>query len=389
MTREPWERPPHWPSPEDRRAHWRDWRTDPRSAPWRHARWHARGQPFLRRIVRVLVILLVLISAWTGLVTFVTTRWLGGGGHPAFLAWIGSAVLTVALPILGLALAARVFRSYALPLADIMDAAEAVASGDLETRVQARGSREFQRLAQSFNHMIEELSRIDRQRRNLTADVAHELRTPLHIIRGNLEGILDGVYAPTPEHIEATLQETRALARLVDDLRTLSLAESGQLPLVLEPVDAGDLLADVVTSFGAQAESAGVALSYTVAATPLELLGDAGRLDQVLSNLVNNALRHTPSGGRITLTAAPMDGQVRITVADDGEGIAPDDLPFVFDRFWRGDRVRTHSGSTGLGLAIAGQLIKAHDGAISVASLPGDGTTFTLDLPLAPSHEES
>ena len=377
MSQDPYERM------RERRAQWRDWRTEAKSAHWRHARLHARGRFFLRRVLGILLVLFVLISGWTGLVTFLTTRLAGGAGPTAFFAWISSLVLVFTLPLLALAMAARVFRSYAMPLADIMDAAEAVANGDLETRVQARGSREFLRLAQSFNHMIEELARIDQQRRNLTADVAHELRTPLHIIRGNLEGILDGVYAPTPGHIEATLQETRALARLVDDLQTLSLAESGQLPLVLEPVDVGDLLADVVTSFSAQAESADVALSYTVAA-PMELLGDAGRLDQVLSNLVNNALRHTPSGGYIKLAAARVDGQARITVADNGEGIPPEDLPFVFDRFWRGDRARAHTGGTGLGLAIAGQLIKAHDGAISVASLPGDGTTFTLDLPLAP-----
>ena len=382
MSRDSWERM------RERRAQWRDWRTQAKINHLRYARHHPRGRPFLRRVLGVLVLFFLLIGGWTGLVTFVTTRLLGGDGHPAVLAWVSNLVLMFVLPVLGVMLVARAFRSYALPLADLMDAAEAVANGDLETRVEARGSREFLRLAHSFNHMIEELARIDQQRRNLTADVAHELRTPLHIIRGNLEGILDGVYEPTPEHIEATLQETRALARLVDDLRTLSLAESGELPLVLEPVDAGDLLADVVTSFGAQAESENVALSYS-APDSLELLGDAGRLDQVLSNLVNNALRHTTSGGHITLTAAPMNGQVRLTVTDDGDGIAPEDLPFVFDRFWRGDRARTHSGSTGLGLAIAGQLIKAHDGEISVDSLPGDGTTFTIDLPPAPPHTKS
>jgi two-component system OmpR family sensor kinase/two-component system sensor histidine kinase BaeS len=374
------------------RGHWREWHPDAGPPPWIHEKWRTHRRSFLRRVLIGLLALLGLVAGWMMLLAFMFAGWHGGGGPfmwqdrpgPPFVIffWIGGLGLMLALPLLALTLAARVFRSYALPLADIMDAAESVANGDLDVRVEERGSREFQRLAHSFNRMTEELARTDRQRRNLTADVAHELRTPLHIIRGNLEGILDGVYAPTPEHIEATLQETRTLARLVDDLRTLSLAESGQLPLVLEPVDVADLLADVVTSFSAQAESAGIDLRCAAdAATPLEIQGDAGRLDQVLSNLVSNALRHTPSGGRITLSAEAADGCVRLTVADTGEGIAPEDLPFVFDRFWRGDRARSHSGSTGLGLAIAAQLVRAHGGAIRVASRPGDGTTFTLDLP--------
>ena len=184
--------------------------------------------------------------------------------------------------------------------------------------------------------------------------MAHELRTPLHIIQGNLEGVLDGVYAPTPEHIEATLEETRQLARLVEDLRTLSLAESGELPLVREAVDVGDLLADVATSFSAQAEAAGVDLRVTTAdAVPPVVMGDAGRLDQVLSNLVANAIRHTPRGGNISLAAANAGNRVRITVADTGEGIAAEDLPYIFDRFWRGDRARSHGGGAGSGLGLA------------------------------------
>jgi two-component system sensor histidine kinase BaeS len=266
--------------------------------------------------------------------------------------------------------------------------------------------------------MIEELERADQQRRNLTADVAHELRTPLHIIQGNLEGILDDVYEPTEEHISATLDETRLLARLVDDLRTLSLAEAGQLPLVWEPVDIAELLADVGTSFSGQAEVAGVDLRIkpalpvpstvegpvpsavegpvpsTVegslpngadgAPSAMTITADVGRLDQVLGNLMANALRYTPAGGTITLSAEPVDGGVRITVSDTGEGIPAEDLPYLFDRFWRGDRSRSHAGGagSGLGLAIARQLVQAHGGRIGVESQPGQGTTFTIELPL-------
>jgi two-component system OmpR family sensor kinase/two-component system sensor histidine kinase BaeS len=232
--------------------------------------------------------------------------------------------------------------------------------------------------------MVGELERADQQRRNLTADVAHELRTPLHIIQGNLEGILDGVYAPTEEHISATLEETRALARLVDDLRTLSLAEAGELPLEREPVDVAELLSDVCTSFSGEAEVAGIDLVVDVeSASPLVVSGDAGRLDQVLGNLVSNALRYVPPGGQITLHAEAAGDGVRIAVSDTGSGIPAEDLPYVFDRFWKGDRSRSRAGGmgSGLGLAIARQLVQAHGGQIDVESTEGRGTTFTIELP--------
>jgi signal transduction histidine kinase len=229
--------------------------------------------------------------------------------------------------------------------------------------------------------MVSELERSDQLRRNLTADVAHELRTPLHIIQGNLEGLLDGVYQATPEQINLLLDEARQLVRLVEDLRTLSLAEAGQLPLEREAVDIRELLDDVATSFSGQAEAAGVALQVEdrPGAEPLIVQGDAGRLDQVLSNLVANALRHTPSGGKITLRAEVAQDGVRLQVADNGSGISPEDLTNIFDRFWSGDRAR-RDGS-GLGLAIARQLVQAHGGRIAVESQLDQGTTFTIDLP--------
>ena len=221
------------------------------------------------------------------------------------------------------------------------------------------------------------------------------------LIQGNLEGILDDVYQPTEEHISATLDETRLLARLVEDLRTLSLAEAGQLPLVWEPVDVAELLADVGTSFSGQAEAAGVDLRIEPALlvpstvegslpngadgdpSTMTITADVGRLDQVLGNLMANALRYTPAGGTITLRAEPAGGGVRITVSDTGEGIPAEDLPYLFDRFWRGDRSRSHAGGagSGLGLAIARQLVQAHGGRIGVESQPGQGTTFTIELP--------
>lgn len=308
--------------------------------------------------------------------------------------WLLSVVCAVPLVFMMLAglVGSLAFRRIGSPVAEVMAAADQVANGNLDVRVHEEAPGEFGRLASSFNRMTAELARSDQQRRNFTADVAHELRTPLHIIQGNLEGILDGVYEATPEHINATLDETRLLARLVNDLQTLSLAESGQLPLHRRPLVVADLLSDVVTSFSNQAAAAGVRLEtvYSADGDPsgidLVIEADPDRLDQVLSNLVSNALRHTPAGGSITLQVVPCEGGARITVADTGSGISPEDLPFVFDRFWRGDRARTrHEGAgSGLGLAIARQLVQAHGGTIQVESRPGEGTCFTIDLPSKP-----
>ncbi len=289
------------------------------------------------------------------------------------------------LPMLTLMLGRWVRRRVANPLAEIMEAAESVSQGDLSVRVNSTERGEFRRLTKSFNHMVAELQHSDQLRRSLTADVAHELNTPLHIIQGYLEGILDGVYQPDEETINTLLEETHLLTRLVEDLRTLSLAEGGQLPLVIEPVNLAELLADVQTSFSGQAEAAEIALQIEAAAD-LTLAADADRLDQILSNLVANALRYTPAGGQITLQAAAADAGISITVQDTGSGIDPEDLPLVFERFWRADKSRQHGDGSGqgLGLAIARQLVQAHGGRIAVASQLGQGTTFSIWLPTTP-----
>jgi two-component system sensor histidine kinase BaeS len=382
------ERPPYpyrRPDPSD--PDWQAWERW-----WRHQRYlhsrlaRKRGRSLFLRFFLVFGVVALLSAGGIGAFAALVARVVEQQGAVGPLVWAAGCGLSLALPLLALTLAVQGFRGIAHPLADVMGAAEAVAGGDLTARVEETSRGPFGKLGRTFNRMVEELERTEEQRRNLTADVAHELRTPLHIIQGNLEGVLDGVYEPTPEHINATLEETHLLARLIEDLRMLSAAESGQLVLRTEPVRAGDLLADAATSFGGVAEAAGIDLRVEAAddAANTLLTVDAARMNQVLGNLVANALRYTPEGGAITLGARRAAGGVTLTVRDTGVGIPAEDLPFVFDRFWRGDRARTHAEGVGggLGLPIARQLVELHGGQIEVDSAAGQGTIFTIWLPV-------
>jgi signal transduction histidine kinase len=308
-------------------------------------------------------------------------------GPPAMHAALrgGICIFSLLFVVFVVASARRLFRGIAAPLGEVMEAADAVAGGDLSARVPETGGGIFRQLSRSFNHMAGELERSDERRRRLTADVAHELHNPLHVLQGNLEGILDGVYQADQAHIRSTLDETRLLSRLVEDLQTLSLAEAGQLDLVFEQVDLAELVTDVRTSFSGQAEEGEIDLIVELSEQRDGLVarGDTERLQQVLGNLVAKALRHTPPGGTIRIGAAPAVSGAVLSVEDTGVGIQAEDLPYIFDRFWKGDRARARNSfsGSGLGLAIARELVRAHGGTIEVRSEPGRGTQFRIRLP--------
>ncbi len=301
-----------------------------------------------------------------------------------FLETVNRAVVWAVLLVAAAALLAAVLLSRQLvaPLRQLTAAAEAMASGDLSQRVDVRAGDEIGDLALAFNRMAGDLQVAEAQRRQMTADIAHELRNPLSVIRGNLEAIFDGIYPADVEHLTPIYEETMLLQRLVEDLRLLSLADAGQLQLIRSDVDVERLLAGIAESAQAVAQDKGITLQVETPEEPLVVDGDADRLRQVVGNLVSNALRYTPAGGTVTLRVRSSGTRACIAIADTGPGISAEDLPYVFERFYRGDMARDRaSGGSGLGLAIARALVEAHGGTIEVESVVGQGTTFTVDLP--------
>jgi signal transduction histidine kinase len=294
-------------------------------------------------------------------------------------AGIGSSAAAIGVLAIGLMLAmmAGAMRRFILPLRQVMDAADRVAGGDYSTRVHESGPPPMRALARSFNTMTDRLQRADRLRRDLMADVAHELRTPLSVLQGRLEGLLDGVYARDDRQLGELLDETRVLQRLIDDLRTLALSDAGSLPLQKEPTDLGVLAQDMVRSMEPEAGRKGVGLSATTSAQNSAVDLDPFRIREVLTNLLTNAIRHTPAGGRVTLSVSETRDRASVTVADTGEGMSPDEVARMFDRFYKG----AESRGSGLGLTIAKGIVTAHGGDISAQSEPGKGTTVTFTIP--------
>ena len=286
----------------------------------------------------------------------------------------GVALLVV---VYGFLFTLRSFRRLAAPTADVIEAVGRVADGDLSTRVRERGPREARSLARAFNAMTSRLEAGEEQRRRLLADVSHELRTPLSVVQGNLEALVDGVHPADGPHLEAILEETKVLSRLVEDLRTLSLAESGALTLHREAIDVGVLVRETVESFASQAEPAGVAIDAQVPRDLPQAEADPVRAREILANLIANAIRYTPRGGRVSVEARAEDASVAIEVRDTGAGIAPDLVERIFDRFYKSPESR----GAGLGLAIAKQLVEAHGGEITATSVLGEGTDIRFTLP--------
>jgi len=294
-------------------------------------------------------------------------------------ALIGGGIATGA----ALFLAAILISQVLSPLRLLARATERIARGDLTQRVRLRARDEFGQLGDSFNRMIDNLRRSEQVRQTMTADIAHELRTPVTIIQGNLEAILDGIYEPTPETIAPIYEETLHLGRLIDDLRELSLAEAGELPLHREPTDPVALTNQVVDTIASALED-GPQLSVTADPGIPEVSIDPMRIRQVIVNLVSNAIRYTPKEGNINVELHRLGNKLEISVSDTGPGISPEDLPHLFERFYRGDRARARaSGGSGLGLAIAKQWVEAHGGRIWAANIPGGGARFTVELPIS------
>jgi len=283
---------------------------------------------------------------------------------------------------IGIGLGVVISRSLAAPLARTAAAAHAFADRDWAQRAPVSGADEIADVARAFNTMADSLQASEAARRSLMADIAHELRTPLTVMQGNLRAILDGVYPLETAEIANLYDETRLLSRLVDDLRELALADAGRLSLRLQAMDLGAAVAQVGVQFAAAADSQEIRLIALPGATTV--YGDPDRVGQALRNLVGNALRHTPTGGTITIELTERPGVARIVVADTGEGIAADDLGHVFERFYRADRSRARaSGGTGLGLAITKAWIEAMGGRVGVESELGHGSRFWFELPLA------
>jgi signal transduction histidine kinase len=369
----PWRnRPPWWPEDEP-------W--PPAGAPGTQA-WQRMRRHFLRRALLFLATVVILTVGLSALLLWGAASLLGVLRVPAGSAALGLTALAVMLPfvLVGTALVARTFRRMAAPVEDLMAALGRVADGDYSTRARERGPQEVRTLTRAFNTMAERLQRHEEQRRSLLMDISHELRTPLAVLQGNLEGMLDGVYPRDEAHLSLILEETQILARLIDDLRTFSLAESLGLNLVKTPADLAELAREAIASFRAQAQDAGVTLLLD-AEPGLPLVEvDPERIRQVLNNLLSNALRYTPAGGTVRVRCALDSGRVVVSVEDTGTGIPAEELPHIFDRFSKSKDSR----GTGLGLAIAKSLVEAHEGEVSAQSVPGEGTAIRFMLPLSP-----
>ena len=364
-------RPPWWPENEE----WPP--RDPRA--WRYM---GRRNPFFRRLgcaflIFNLIGFVLLFSISAFILNVLGVLHISGNQFNLLLPAL--AILSAFL-VLAFVFATRNLRRMSRPLDELVEASNKVAEGDYSARVDVKGTPEIRSLLHGFNSMAERLQANDQQRRNMLADVSHELRTPITVIQGNVEGILDGMYPADEVRLRSILEETQILSRLVDDLRTLALAESGALRLKREPTNLAELIRDTVSTFEAQAREKEIAITTSVDQAEDASL-DPQRVREVVNNLISNALRYTPRGGEVrvavTESGAGPERVVTIFVEDTGPGIEAKDLPHVFERFYKA----SDSGGMGLGLSIAKYLVEAHGGKIWADSTAGEGATISFTLP--------
>ncbi len=352
----------------------------PQNEPWppqtAHASdWRLRRARFLRRaaVLFVIVLLLSMVGAIT-LISVIANA-LSHRSSPVTFSTIAATILAIVF-VLGVM---RIFvRGFGAPFSEIVGAADRVANGDYSARVPAHGPPVLRNVANAFNKMTERLEAQDRQRRDLMADIAHELRTPLSVIEGQLEGILDRVYSRDDVMLGKVLDEARVVGRLVSDLGVLANAESGTLTLHKELTDLSVLGQEVVNSFSPEAKKSDISISLV---TPPELplvSVDPLRIREILSNLISNAIHHTLTGGSVSVRVESSEQQIIFNITDTGSGIAQHELPKIFDRFYKGSASR----GSGLGLTIARNLVNAHGGEIRAESQPGKGATFVFTLPI-------
>jgi len=374
-------RPPWWPENED----------------WPPVQGRMRHNPLFRRLGCALFFfnllgfgVFFLAAAW--IANFLGLVRIPAGSIP-WMVPLGAGLLFLVLAIIAMGVFG--FRRVFNPLDDMLEAAGRVAGGDYSARVKERGMPGVRSLARAFNNMAARLYLEDERRRNFLADTTHELRTPLTVIQGNLEGMLDGVYPADEANLRMLLDETNLLAGLVEDLRTLALAESGTLRLKKEPTDLLMLIRDTLTAFQSKADATDVSLVVEALddnfipgnenALVVEI--DPGRMRQVLANLVSNALRYSPVGGLVSVRYRLAPGRINLDVADQGSGIPPADLQHVFERYYKsgdlGGGTSSDSGGMGLGLAIVRHIVNAHGGSIEADSAPGHGTTMHITIPVS------
>ncbi len=294
--------------------------------------------------------------------------------------WFGIGIAFIA----ALLAAGLLAQGITAPVRKLTNAAEGIAAGALDSRAPVSGKDEIAQLAQTFNIMAASLQKADQARQAQTADIAHELRNPLAVLQGSLEALADGIYTPTPDNIEPALDQVRTLNRLVEDLRTLAMVDSGELQLTPQNINLSAFLPRVADAHRESFEGRGIRFDYAIPAVDLPVEADYDRLTQVINNILGNALRYVPEGGTVYLSAGEDSGGVIVSVVDNGPGVPPSDLSRLFERFWRGDPSRSReTGGSGLGLTIARRIIQAQKGRIWAESTPGGGLTLKFWLPKA------